>query len=483
MANRKAVSSSGPAEVRAFATELRKMVAEAGNPSNVEMSKHIHFSRHVIGRALKGEELPPLELVLAIARHCASDEPTADWTERWGGDFWRRRWLEAQRLPDRGERSASHQEAVRHQLALSVSMRDKDQQQPRFDHLAGKDPQDMLQGAWQQLRDYIVDTARYYHLPERHPEDLVAVVHDLATVSGGSWPGDLLYLLDELQQLALSYRATGGSPTPEEARQALLTAHQCAVEHARIRSFAPPLFTLRAQGLGIEVPYLRGFRARMVDDTDAYAPLREAHAAVMEHLVAIAEACGDPRPTRQRGMRRLFPPLYPDEQAVLASLTRVTGYGDWRGLQPSLLRVARALRVDEDEHGRLIAEQIGEHFGAELIAGLECVIDRSTRLFALTGNSTSETVNQQLRTFAAEVTAWQEEHGLIRSEWRGLPTHAGLVQALGEPSPSELERWSARRQQVRRAITMAFGPPLCSLDDGGDTPRDEELLPGGDHVY
>ncbi|SMD20821.1 WD40 repeat domain-containing protein [Kibdelosporangium aridum] len=86
----KPVSSHDPA-LAAFATDLRRLRAEAGTPTYRELSAVAHYSSTVLSEAASGKSLPTLAVTLAFVRACSGDV-----------DSWRARWLEI--AEDSGEK-------------------------------------------------------------------------------------------------------------------------------------------------------------------------------------------------------------------------------------------------------------------------------------------------------------------------------------------------------------------------------------------
>lgn len=72
-------AASGP--VAAFAEDLRKLRASAGNPSYRELAKIALFSPSVLSSAAAGRRLPTLQVTLAFAGACGADR--AEWRRRW----------------------------------------------------------------------------------------------------------------------------------------------------------------------------------------------------------------------------------------------------------------------------------------------------------------------------------------------------------------------------------------------------------------
>jgi hypothetical protein len=68
--------------VSQFASELRLLRAQAGNPTYREMAQSAMFSSSVLSSAASGNRMPSLQVALAFATACGGDE-----------EFWRQRWL------------------------------------------------------------------------------------------------------------------------------------------------------------------------------------------------------------------------------------------------------------------------------------------------------------------------------------------------------------------------------------------------------
>jgi hypothetical protein len=89
-------TAGGP--VAQFASELRKLRAQAGNPTYREMAKSAMFSSSVLSSAASGNRMPSLPVTLAFVIACGGDE-----------ELWRQRWLAVtgghMRLPARGQLS------------------------------------------------------------------------------------------------------------------------------------------------------------------------------------------------------------------------------------------------------------------------------------------------------------------------------------------------------------------------------------------
>jgi hypothetical protein len=78
----KPVDASGGA-VAAFASELRRLRAKAGNPTYRDMARYALFSPSVLSSAASGRRLPSLQVTLAFVEACGGDR-----------EAWRRRWLQ-----------------------------------------------------------------------------------------------------------------------------------------------------------------------------------------------------------------------------------------------------------------------------------------------------------------------------------------------------------------------------------------------------
>ncbi|MGW5049589.1 NB-ARC domain-containing protein [Actinokineospora sp. NPDC004072] len=89
----KPVDAAGGA-VAAFASELRALRAQAGNPTYRDMARAAMYSSSVLSSAASGRRLPTLKVALAFATACGGDRET-----------WRRRWLAAAdaRPPEQAE--------------------------------------------------------------------------------------------------------------------------------------------------------------------------------------------------------------------------------------------------------------------------------------------------------------------------------------------------------------------------------------------
>ncbi|MGV9617091.1 helix-turn-helix domain-containing protein, partial [Nocardia xishanensis] len=70
---------SGP--VAAFAGDLRKLRAAAGNPSYRQLASAALYSPSVLSDAAGGHRLPTLPVALAFVRACGGDP--AEWERRW----------------------------------------------------------------------------------------------------------------------------------------------------------------------------------------------------------------------------------------------------------------------------------------------------------------------------------------------------------------------------------------------------------------
>jgi hypothetical protein len=78
----KPIDASGGA-VAAFASELRRLRAHAGNPTYRDMARSAWYSPSVLSSATSGYRLPTLPVTLAFVATCGGDR-----------EVWRRRWLE-----------------------------------------------------------------------------------------------------------------------------------------------------------------------------------------------------------------------------------------------------------------------------------------------------------------------------------------------------------------------------------------------------
>jgi hypothetical protein len=78
----KPVNATGGA-VAAFASELRRLRAQAGNPTYRDMARSALFSSSVLSSAASGSRLPTLQVALGFVAACGGDR-----------EAWRRRWLE-----------------------------------------------------------------------------------------------------------------------------------------------------------------------------------------------------------------------------------------------------------------------------------------------------------------------------------------------------------------------------------------------------
>src|SRR5436190_6950156 len=78
-----------------FASELRQLRAQAGNPTYREMARSAMFSSSVLSSAASGYRMPSLPVTLAFVTACGGDE-----------EVWRQRWLAVTggytRFPTRG---------------------------------------------------------------------------------------------------------------------------------------------------------------------------------------------------------------------------------------------------------------------------------------------------------------------------------------------------------------------------------------------
>jgi hypothetical protein len=81
----KPVDVSGGSPAR-FASELRRLRADAGSPTYRDMARTALYSASVLSSAANGHRLPTLHVALAYARACGGD-----------AEEWRHRWFEAQR--------------------------------------------------------------------------------------------------------------------------------------------------------------------------------------------------------------------------------------------------------------------------------------------------------------------------------------------------------------------------------------------------
>ncbi|GAA4428714.1 hypothetical protein GCM10023148_32830 [Actinokineospora soli] len=77
----KPVDSEGGV-VAAFASELRALRAQAGNPTYRDMARTALYSSSVLSSAASGRRLPTLKVALAFVAACGGDRET-----------WRRKWL------------------------------------------------------------------------------------------------------------------------------------------------------------------------------------------------------------------------------------------------------------------------------------------------------------------------------------------------------------------------------------------------------
>ena len=78
-----------------FAKDLRKLRAQAGNPTYREMAKLALFSPSVLSSAASGARLPTLQVTLGFVAACGGDR-----------EVWRRRWMQVANVadPDSGPR-------------------------------------------------------------------------------------------------------------------------------------------------------------------------------------------------------------------------------------------------------------------------------------------------------------------------------------------------------------------------------------------
>jgi hypothetical protein len=76
----KPVNSAGGL-VAQFASELRQLRAQAGNPTYREMAQSAMFSPSVLSSAASGNRMPSLPVTLAFVTACGGDEET--WRQRW----------------------------------------------------------------------------------------------------------------------------------------------------------------------------------------------------------------------------------------------------------------------------------------------------------------------------------------------------------------------------------------------------------------
>ncbi|MFI0370657.1 hypothetical protein ACH35V_22550 [Actinomadura sp. 1N219] len=83
----KPINASGGA-VAAFASELRRLRALAGNPTYRDMARSALYSPSVLSSAASGHRLPTLQVTLAFVAACGGDQ-----------EVWRRRWLEVSGTP------------------------------------------------------------------------------------------------------------------------------------------------------------------------------------------------------------------------------------------------------------------------------------------------------------------------------------------------------------------------------------------------
>ncbi|MET0234125.1 MAG: helix-turn-helix domain-containing protein [Kibdelosporangium sp.] len=71
----------GDSALLSFATELRRLRQQAGNPTYRELAKRAHFSVTTLSSAANGRQLPSLAVTLAYVRACGGDE--LEWEQRW----------------------------------------------------------------------------------------------------------------------------------------------------------------------------------------------------------------------------------------------------------------------------------------------------------------------------------------------------------------------------------------------------------------
>lgn len=72
-------ADAGP--VQSFASCLRKLRVDCGNPTYRALAKRAHYSHTVLADATKGERLPTLAVALAFVAACGGD--TDEWRARW----------------------------------------------------------------------------------------------------------------------------------------------------------------------------------------------------------------------------------------------------------------------------------------------------------------------------------------------------------------------------------------------------------------
>jgi len=84
----KPIDASG-GTVAVFAKELRKLRAQAGNPTYREMARSALFSSSVLSSAASGMRLPTLQVTLGFVAACGGDR-----------EVWRRRWMRAADVSD-----------------------------------------------------------------------------------------------------------------------------------------------------------------------------------------------------------------------------------------------------------------------------------------------------------------------------------------------------------------------------------------------
>ncbi|MBF6209455.1 helix-turn-helix transcriptional regulator [Nocardia puris] len=81
MGRREKPIDAGSGPVAAFASDLRKLRAAAGNPSYRQLASAALYSPSVLSDAAGGHRLPTLPVTLAFARACGGDPD--EWEQRW----------------------------------------------------------------------------------------------------------------------------------------------------------------------------------------------------------------------------------------------------------------------------------------------------------------------------------------------------------------------------------------------------------------
>ncbi|MFB9238782.1 helix-turn-helix domain-containing protein [Plantactinospora siamensis] len=81
MGRQEAPLDSDQGEPRQFAAALRRLRAEAGNPSYRELERRTNYSRTTLAEATKGRGLPSQPVALALAAALGGDP--AEWRHRW----------------------------------------------------------------------------------------------------------------------------------------------------------------------------------------------------------------------------------------------------------------------------------------------------------------------------------------------------------------------------------------------------------------